>query len=109
MRARLPLVVLMLVVAALSGCTSFSGGPLGQKIDDTKITAAGNSKLATGSKAPPFPSVDVDTVSGVVSLNGVVASDQERARAGQLAGQVGGVKPVFNNHHGDRKGTHSKF
>src|ERR1051325_8903514 len=93
MRARLPLVVLMLVVAALSGCTSFSGGPLGQKIDDTNITAAVNSKLATGSKASPFTRVDVDTVSGVVSLNGVVASDQERARAGQ----VGGVKRVINN------------
>jgi hyperosmotically inducible protein len=87
----------MLVLAAISGCSSSGGGPLGQKIDDTNITAAVDRKLATGNKASPFTRVDVDTVSGVVSLNGVVASDQDRKRAEQLAAQVGGVKRVVNN------------
>ncbi|HEY1372765.1 MAG TPA: BON domain-containing protein [Candidatus Binatia bacterium] len=95
MRAKLPSVVLMLVLAALSGCASQSRGPLGQKIDDTNITAAINSKLRTA-KGSPFTAVDVDTVGGVVSLNGVVPSAQERARAEQLAAQVGGVKRVIN-------------
>jgi hyperosmotically inducible protein len=87
----------MLVVAAISSCTSSGGGALGQRIDDTNITAAVNAKLATGNKASTLRRIDVDTVSGVVSLNGVVASDQERKRAEQLAAQVGGVKRVINN------------
>jgi len=97
MRARLSSVVLMLVLAAMPGCTSSGRGPLGQKIDDTNITAAVNAKLAIGSKASQFTRVDVDTVGGVVSLNGVVATDQESVRAEQLAAQVGGVKRVINN------------
>lgn len=95
MRAKLPSIVLMLFLSALSGCTSQSRGPLGQKIDDTNITAAINTKLRTA-KGAAFTDVDVDTVGGVVSLNGVVASGQERARAEQLAAQVGGVKRVIN-------------
>jgi osmotically-inducible protein OsmY len=87
----------MLGLTTIFGCTSSGGGPLGQKIDDTNITAAVNTKLAIGNKASPFTRVDVDTVGGAVSLNGVVASDQERKRAEHLAAQVGGVKRVINN------------
>jgi len=87
----------MLVLLALSGCQSMTGETLGQNIDDTNITAAVKTKLATGEKASTLTRIDVDTVRGVVSLNGVVASDQERARAEQLASRVGGVKRVINN------------
>ena len=87
----------MLVFMAISGCTSLTGETLGQNIDDTNITAAVKTKLATGDKASTLTRVDVDTVRGVVSLNGVVATDQERVRAEQLASQVGGVKRVINN------------
>ena len=97
MRARLPSVVLILVLTAIPGCTSLSGGPLGQKIDDTNITAAVNTKLATANKGSTLAPIDVDTIGGVVSLNGVVPSDQERVRAEQLAAQVRGVKRVINN------------
>jgi hyperosmotically inducible periplasmic protein len=41
--------------------------------------------------------VDVDTTSGVVSLNGVVKTPQERSRAEEVARGVGGVKKVINN------------
>ncbi|HKA33500.1 MAG TPA: BON domain-containing protein [Candidatus Binatia bacterium] len=85
----------MLVLTTIPGCAS--GGSLGQKIDDTNITAAVNRKLATAGKGSTVTRIDVDTVGGVVSLNGVVASDQESARAEQLAAQVGGVKRVVNN------------
>lgn len=97
MRTALLLAVVILVQTPISGCTSSSGSALGQKIDDTNITAAVNRKLAVSNKASAFIRVDVDTVSGIVSLNGVVGSDQERARAEQLAAQVGGVKRVINN------------
>src|SRR3954462_2734660 len=87
----------VLLLIAVSGCTSLTGETLGQNIDDTNITAAVKTKLATGDKASTITRIDVDTVRGVVSLNGVVASDQERARAEQLASQVGGVRRVINN------------
>src|SRR5436190_12295026 len=67
----------MLVLMALSGCTAMTGETLGQNIDDTNITAAVKTKLATGEKASTLTRIDVDTVRGVVSLNGVVATDQE--------------------------------
>lgn len=87
----------MLILMALSGCTSMTGETLGQNIDDTNITAAVKTKLATGDKASTLTRINVDTVRGVVSLNGVVATEQDRSRAEQLAGQVGGVRRVINN------------
>ena len=87
----------VLVLMALSGCQSMTGETVGQNIDDTNITAAVKTKLATGEKASTLTRINVDTVRGVVSLNGVVATEQDRARAEQLAGQVGGVRRVINN------------
>jgi osmotically-inducible protein OsmY len=87
----------MLVFMALTGCQSMTGETVGQNIDDTNITAAVKTKLATGEKASTLTRINVDTVRGVVSLNGVVATEQDRARAEQLAGQVGGVRRVINN------------
>jgi osmotically-inducible protein OsmY len=87
----------MLVLITLSGCTSMTGETLGQNIDDTNITAAVKTKLATGDKASTLTRINVDTVRGVVSLNGVVATEQDRVRAEQLAAQVGGVKRIINN------------
>ena len=97
MRALRMFVAGVLVLMALSGCRSMTGESLGQNIDDTNITAAVKTKLATGEKASTLTRINVDTVRGVVSLNGVVASEQDRARAEQLASQVGGVKRVINN------------
>jgi hyperosmotically inducible periplasmic protein len=97
MRGLRMLAAVILVLMALSGCQSMTGETVGQNIDDTNITAAVKTKLATGEKASTLTRINVDTVRGVVSLNGVVATEQDRARAEQLAGQVGGVKRVINN------------
>ena len=90
------LAVCMLLLTAVSGCTALTGETLGQNIDDTNITATVKAKLAA-EKASTLTRIDVDTVRGVVSLGGVVASDAERSRAEQIASQVGGVKRVVNN------------
>ena len=87
----------LLVLMALSGCTSMTGETLGQNIDDTNITGAVKTKLATGEKASTLTRINVDTVRGVVTLNGVVETESDRVRAEQLASQVGGVKRVINN------------
>jgi len=41
--------------------------------------------------------IDVDTNNGVVALNGVVESPDQKARAEQLARRVDGVRNVINN------------
>lgn len=87
----------VLLLMAISGCQAMTGETLGQNIDDTNITAAVKTKLATGDKASTLTRIDVDTVRGVVHLGGVVATDQDRARAEQIASQVGGVKRVVND------------
>jgi hyperosmotically inducible protein len=90
------LTVCMLLLMGVSGCVAMTGETLGQNIDDTNITAAVKTKLA-GEKASTLTRIDVDTVRGVVHLGGVVASDADRARAEQIAAQVGGVKRVIND------------
>ncbi len=86
----------LLLVMAFSGCQAMTGETLGQNIDDTNITATVKTKLA-GEKASTLTRIDVDTVRGVVTLGGVVASPADRSRAEQIAAQVGGVKKVVNN------------
>jgi len=80
----------------LTGCQALTGETLGQNIDDTNITAYVKAKL-TGDKAVNLTRIGVETNRGVVHLTGVVESDSERARAGQLANEVGGVRGVVNN------------
>jgi osmotically-inducible protein OsmY len=91
------LAVGFLFLTAISGCTRMTGETLGQNIDDTNITAAVKAKLASAEKVSTLTRIDVDTVRGVVHLGGVVETDAERARAEQLASQVGGVKRVIND------------
>jgi osmotically-inducible protein OsmY len=90
------LAVCILLLTALSGCQALTGETMGQNIDDTNITATVKTKL-TAEKASNFTRIDVDTNRGVVHLNGTVASDADRARAAQIASQVGGVRSVVNN------------
>ena len=68
-----------------------TGEPLGENIDDTNITAAVKAKLV-GERAVNLTRIDVDTVRGIVHLGGIVDTDVERARAEQIARQVGGAR-----------------
>jgi osmotically-inducible protein OsmY len=65
-------------------------------VDDTTITTSVKAKL-TAEKAANFTRIDVDTTNQVVTLNGVVESADQKAKAEQIARQVGGVKSVKNN------------
>ena len=85
--------VIMLLLAACSGMT---GKTLGENIDDAGITAAVKAKLA-GEKISTVTRIDVDTNQGVVALNGTVQTEAMRARAGQIARDVKGVRDVVNN------------
>jgi hyperosmotically inducible periplasmic protein len=90
------LLAVVFVVISLVGCQAMTGRTTGENIDDATLTGYVKTKLA-GDKVSSLSRVDVDTTSGVVSLNGVVESADQRARAQELASQVGGVKKVINN------------
>ena len=90
------LLVLTLLVAVTTGCTSMTGKSAGENVDDAKITASVKSKLA-GEKPATLTKVDVDTNKGTVYLTGNVESEALKARATQLAREVSGVHEVVNN------------
>lgn len=81
---------------ALVGCQSTTGKTAGQTMDDSTITAAVQAKLSSD-RISNFSRVDVDTERGVVTLNGVVKSADQKTRVGELAREVNGVKTVKNN------------
>jgi hyperosmotically inducible periplasmic protein len=88
--------ILLAALLVVSGCTSMTGQTAGQYVDDTTITTSVKAKL-TADKAANFTRIDVDTTNQVVTLNGIVESADQKAKAEQLARQVGGVKSVKNN------------
>jgi hyperosmotically inducible protein len=86
----------MFSLLILFGCQAMTGKTAGQNVDDATITASVKSQLVAD-KAANLTRVDVDTNRGVVSLNGIVDSADQKARAEQLARRVDGVKSVINN------------
>jgi hyperosmotically inducible periplasmic protein len=88
--------IVLAAVLVVSGCTSMTGQTAGQYVDDTTITTSVKAQL-TAEKAANFTRIDVDTTNQVVTLNGVVESTEQKAKAEQLARQVSGVKSVKNN------------
>lgn len=88
--------IILTALLVISGCTSMTGQSAGQYIDDTTITTSVKAKL-TAEKAANFTRIDVDTTNQVVTLNGIVESADQKAKAEQLARDVGGVKSVKNN------------
>jgi osmotically-inducible protein OsmY len=85
-----------LLSLSLGGCTAMTGETAGEYVDDSTITASVKAKLAAD-KVGTLTRIDVDTTNRVVSLNGIVSSPQDKARAEQLAQQVSGVRRVQNN------------
>ncbi len=83
-------------VVALAGCQAMTGRTAGRNVDDATITASVKSTLVADRLAN-VTRIDVDTTNGVVSLNGVVQSAQQKSRAEDLARRVDGVKGINNN------------
>src|SRR5262245_8184062 len=88
--------IALATLLVISGCTSMAGQTTGQYIDDSTITASVKAKLV-GEKAANLTRIEVDTTNQVVTLNGIVESADQKAKAEQLTRQVGGVKSVKNN------------
>ena len=88
--------IVLITLLVLSGCTAMTGQTAGELVDDSTITASVKAKLV-GDKAANLTRIEVDTTNQVVTLNGVVESADQKAKAEQLTRQAGGVKSVKNN------------
>jgi osmotically-inducible protein OsmY len=89
------LVALLLLGSFTSGCQSLTGRSTGRYVDDQTITAKVKSSL-TEDKTSNLTRIGVKTVDGVVYLQGVVDSEQDRATAEDLARRVQNVVSVVN-------------
>ena len=93
----------LLIAAALASLVASGGAFAGgdkvkseQPISDTVITTKVKAELIKD-KSTKAHEINVETKNGVVSLNGAVASDAERAKAELDARTVKGVVDVTNN------------
>jgi len=68
----------------------------GQNVDDSMLTASVKAKLTEDSTTKAYQ-INVGTQKGVVQLTGFVDSTTMKARAGELARSVDGVKDVRND------------
>ena len=86
--------VLLLIAVLLGGCATMTGREgAGEAVSDSAITTKVKANLVADAVLSGF-AIDVDTTDGVVSLNGIVTSEQERQRAIQVARSVDGVTRV---------------
>jgi osmotically-inducible protein OsmY len=90
------LVTAIIAALSLTACTTMTGRTVGRNLDDASITAAVKANLAS-EQGKTLTSIDVDTVSGTVYLNGTVKDLSAKRHAETLARQVSGVKRVVNN------------
>jgi hyperosmotically inducible protein len=92
--------LLIAATATFLGCTAAWAGDSTMKSDqpisDTVITTKVKAELAKD-KSTTASDINVDTRNGIVTLNGAVASDAERAKAELNARTVKGVVEVENN------------
>jgi hyperosmotically inducible protein len=89
------LAVLVAMLVA-TGCSSTSDRTEGRQVDDRIV----NSKVQDALKDSPtykFDEVRVMTYGGVVQLSGFVNTQDQKAKAADLARRVEGVHEVINN------------
>lgn len=94
----MPLVVALVAAMTIAACTSSSRTTesTGEYIDDAAITSKVKAALLGDSGLKSFD-IGVETYKDVVQLSGFVNSDQVKARAGEVAAGVSGVRSVQNN------------
>src|SRR3972149_5465338 len=95
-RAFKMMIVTLALLFFMSGCQALTGQTMGENIDDSYITGAVKTQLASD-KLVSLTRVEVETNNGIVYLTGQVQTAAQRSHIGSLASQVKGVKRVVNN------------
>jgi hyperosmotically inducible periplasmic protein len=93
LRTRALLLGLPLLFAVL-GCATTR--PVDEQHDDNKVTLALGTKLAADPEIDRYR-IDIDTIKGVVTLRGSVATSEQRSDAERIAGSTEGVTKVVND------------
>jgi osmotically-inducible protein OsmY len=93
----LSIVLVMIFAAALSGCAVFEKCSPENCATDAKITADVGNMFGEHAEFGPPGTIHVQTINGVVYLNGQVNSDMERQSAETLVLKVQNVKDVVNS------------
>ena len=88
-------VAISVATLLLGGCAG-AGTKTGEFVDDSAITAKVKTTFAKDPEVSALK-VHVDTEKGVVTLSGKVKTEQERAKAAELARSTAGVRAVNNN------------
>jgi osmotically-inducible protein OsmY len=89
--------LVMILAAALSGCAGFGRCSPENCATDAKITGDVNDMFSQHTEFGPPGTIRVQTINGVVYLNGLVNSDMERQTAEALVLKMPNVKDVVNS------------
>lgn len=92
----LTMLALLGVLAGAAACQTLSGRSAGRYIDDKTITASVKGKLVAD-RAVNLTRINVTTINGIVSLDGVADTLEDKSRAEGIASRVDGVRSVVNN------------
>jgi osmotically-inducible protein OsmY len=91
------LTLVWLLAAGLQGCASFSKCDPASCTGDKKITADVYAVIKDHREFGAPGTIRVQTINGVVYLNGLVETDFQRRSAESLVMQVANVKDVVNS------------
>ena len=83
------------VTTVLAPAASAQDRTIGQRVDDTALTASVKAKLVAD-RAQNMVNVNVDVKDGVVHLRGAVPTETDKYEAERLAARTQGVKAVVN-------------
>jgi len=93
----MPLVAALAIAVPLASCSSTrTSESTGEYVDSAAITSKVKAALLGDSGLKSF-AIEVDTFKDIVQLSGFVNSEQVKARAGEIAGGVSGVRSVRND------------
>lgn len=85
------------LAVVLSGCTVFSGRETaGEYVDDATVTSRVKAAIFNDPKLKSME-ISVETMQDVVQLSGFVDSAQSKSKAGEIAGNIEGVRQLRNN------------
>jgi osmotically-inducible protein OsmY len=91
------ILVLVILLGALGGCTAYRKCGFGGCPGDKELTAAVESAFKDHAELQPPNLINIQTVDHTVYLYGLVDTDIQRLMAESLAQQVPGVTKVVNS------------
>ena len=95
-RSRVLLAIAVVLVLVLAGAACKTTTSPGRQVDDAAIKASVKAKLAADVKLSTLTNIEVNSTNGVVTLAGMVNTQEEKMMAGDVARGVDGVVRVNN-------------